>query len=66
MIKTKFHKLLKNAVTNDTALVTVLDRIMPMINKLSKKNSEIDEDLKSILVTYSIELIRKKEIYKIF
>ena len=66
MIKTKFHKLLKNAVTDDTALVTVLDRIMPMINKLSKKNSEIDEDLKSILVTDSIELIRKKEIYKIF
>ena len=66
MIKTKFNKLLKNAVTDDTALVTVLDRIMPMINKLSKKNSEIDEDLKSILVTYSIELIRKKEIYKIF
>ena len=66
MIKTKFHKLLKNAVTDDTALVTVLDRIMPMINKLSKKNIEIDEDLKSILVTYSIELIRKKEIYKIF
>ena len=66
MIKTKFHKLLKNAVTDDTALVTVLDRITPMINKLSKKNSEIDEDLKSILVTYSIELIRKKEIYKIF
>ncbi len=53
-------------MTDDTALVTVLDRIIPMINKLSKKNSEIEEDLKSILVTYSIELIRKKEIYKIF
>lgn len=53
-------------MTDDTALVTVLDRIIPMINKLSKKNSEIEEDLKSILVTYSIELIRKNKFIKFF
>jgi hypothetical protein len=66
-IKTQFHKLLKDAVKDDTALVSVIDKIMPMINKLSRKNKkEIDEDLKSILITYSIEIIRKKEIFKIF
>lgn len=64
--KTKFHKLLESAVTNDASLVIVLDRIMPMINKLSKNKSEIDEDLKSVLITYSIEIIRKKKIFKIF
>lgn len=67
MNKSKFHKLLQDAVTDDAALVSVIDRIMPMINKLSKTNNkEIDEDLKSILITYSIEIIRKKKIYKIF
>lgn len=66
-IKTKFHRLLKNAVDDDVALVTVLDRIMPLINKLSKdKNKKIDEDLKSVLITYTIEIIRKKKIFEIF
>ena len=38
-----------------------------MINKLSKiHNKEIDEDLKSLLITYSIEIIRENKIYKIF
>lgn len=66
-MKTEFHKLLERAVTDDTALVTVIDKIMPMINNLSKiHNGEIDEDLKSVLITYSIEIIRKKKIFKIF
>lgn len=65
--KTKFHKVLANAVNDDTALVFVIDQIMPMINKLSKlKDKDIDEDLKSTLITYCIEIIRKKEIFKIF
>ena len=63
----KFIKLLEDAVTNDTSLVLVLEKINPMINKLSRtKNGKIDEDLKSILVTYSIEIIRKNKIFKIF
>ena len=66
-MKTKFYNLLKKAVTDDTALVSVIDKIMPMINKLSKiPKGEIDEDLKSVLITYSIEIIRKNKIYKIF
>ena len=59
--------LLEKAVTDDTALVSVIDKIMPMINKMSRIHKrEIDEDLKSVLITYSIEIIRKKKIYKIF
>lgn len=66
-MKTEFHKLLERAVTDDTALLTVIDKIIPMINKLSKiHNKEIDKDLKSLLITYSIEIIRENKIYKIF
>lgn len=66
-MKTKFYMLLEKAVTDDTALVSVIDKIMPMINKMSRIHKrEIDEDLKSVLITYSIEIIRKKKIYKIF
>ena len=42
-MKTEFHKLLEKAVIEDSALVEVIDKIMPMINKLSKMNNgEID------------------------
>ena len=64
---TKFYKLLKQAVNDDTALVIVLDKIMKLINSNSKdENAKIDEDLKTELLTYSIELIRNKKIYKKF
>ena len=63
----KFVDLLEDAVTNDTSLVMILDKIMPLINYNSKDvHGEIDEDLKSILVTYSIEIIRKRKFYKKF
>lgn len=65
--ETEFYNLLKSAVTDDVALIKVLDKIMMLINKNSKnKYGEIDEDLKSELITYSVELIRVKEIYKKF
>ena len=35
-VETKFYKLLKLAVIDDSALVIVLDKIMPLINKKSK------------------------------
>ena len=64
-METNFYKLLKAAVNNDVALVQVLDKIMKLINKNSRNNrGEIDEDLKSELITYTIDLIRNKEIYK--
>lgn len=65
--ETEFYKLLKAAVTDNDALETVLNTIMPLINKYSKNNYKvIDNDLKSNLLTYSIELIRIKKIYKKF
>lgn len=65
--ETEFLKLLRQAVYDDTALVRVLDKIMKLINSNSKdENDKIDEDLKSELITYSIELIRDKKIYKKF
>ena len=41
---------------------------MMLINEYSrnKRTKIIDEDLKSELLTYSIELIRKKKIFKKF
>ena len=62
---TEFYKLLRQAVYDDTALVRVLDKIMKLINNNSKDmRGIIDEDLKSELITYSVELIRNKKIYK--
>ena len=66
---TEFYKLLRQAVYDDTALVRVLDirKTMKLINSNSKDDDgEINEDLKSELITYSIELIRNKKIYKKF
>lgn len=64
---TEFYKLLRQAVYDDTELVRVLDKIMKLINSNSKDDDgKINEDLKSELITYSIELIRNKKIYKKF
>lgn len=63
--ETEFYKLLKLAVTDDVALIRVLDKIMKLINNNSKDmRGIIDEDLKSELITYSVELIRNKKIIK--
>lgn len=65
--ETEFYKLLKLAVADDVALIRVLDKIMKLINNNSKDmRGIIDEDLKSELITYSVELIRNKKIYKKF
>ena len=62
---TEFYKLLRQAVYDDTALVRVLDKIMKLINSNSKDDDgKINEDLKSELITYSIELIRNKKFIK--
>lgn len=65
--ETEFYKLLKSAVIDDVSLIRVLDKIMKLINSNSKDfNGAIDEDLKSELITYSVEIIRNKKIYKKF
>ena len=66
-MESKFYYLLKDAVTDDTALIKVIDKIMDLINKYSRNyNREIDEDLKSELIAKTIELVRKESIYKRF
>ena len=65
---TEFYELLKLAVTDDVALAKVLGQIMNLINKYSRNKYTriIDEDLKSELLTYTMELVRIKKIYKKF
>lgn len=56
---TKFYKLLLKARYDETTLVIVIDKIMPMINKYSQNsNKEIDDDLRSILIEYAIKVIK--------
>lgn len=56
---TKFYKLLVKARTDEAALVLVIDKIIPMINKYSQNSKkEIDDDLKSILIEYAIKVIK--------
>lgn len=66
-MQSKFYLLLKEAVTDDTSLIRVLDKIMNLINRYSRNyNGQIDEDLKSELIARTIELVRKESIYKRF
>ena len=66
-MESRFYILLKDAVTDDTSLIMVIDKIMDLINKYSRNyNGELDEDLKSELITKTIELVRKESIYKKF
>lgn len=59
MEKTNFYQLLIKARHDEATLVSVIDKIMPMINKYSQdKNKEIDEDLKSFLIEYAIKTIK--------
>lgn len=59
---TKFYKLLLKAKYDETALVIVIDKIMPMINKYSQnRDKEIDDDLKSILIEYAIKVIKDEK-----
>jgi len=64
--ETNFYKLLKSAVSNDVAMVKVIEQIMGLINSKSIIDGKIDEDLKSELIATTIEYVRKKKIYKKF
>ena len=58
---TKFYKLLFKARYDETSLVLVIDKIMPLINKYSQNdNKQIDEDLRSILIEYAITVIKEE------
>lgn len=58
---TKFYKLLLKARYDETSLVLVIDKIMPLINKYSQNdNKQIDKDLRSILIEYAITVIKEE------
>lgn len=57
---TEFYKMLLKARYDEAALVIVIDKIMPMINKYSQNSKkEIDDDLRSILIEYAIKVIKE-------
>lgn len=59
MKKTNFYYILKEARNDDSKLLNVINQIMPLINKYSvNEELDIDEDLKSELIEYSIKLIK--------
>lgn len=58
--KTKFYYQLEKARTDDVELINVINTIMPLIESNSfDYNGNFDEDLKSHLIKYCIETIKK-------
>lgn len=65
--KTKFYYQLEKARTDDVALINVINTIMPLIESNSfDDNGNFDEDLKSHLIKYCIETIKKEEFAEMF
>lgn len=64
--KTNFYYELKKVQNNDeVALINVIEKIMPIINKYSKDiDGIIDEDLKSTLIEHCIRVTKKMDIDK--
>ena len=61
-VKTKFYEILKKARKDDVSLILVINKIMPLINKYSlDKNRRIDEDLRSELIEYAINLVKSED-----
>lgn len=60
MYKTEFYKLLKKARDDDASMMIIVNKIIPLIHKFSlkKDSNEIDEDLRSTLIEYTITLIK--------
>lgn len=64
--KTNFYYELKKVQNNDeVALINVIEKIMPIINKYSKDiDGIIDEDLKSTLIEHCIKVTKTMDIDK--
>ena len=60
MYNTEFYKLLKKARYDNASMMIIVNKIIPLINKFSlkKDSNEIDEDLRSTLIEYTIILIK--------
>lgn len=61
MNNTKFYEILSNAKNDEVSLIIAVNKIMPLINKYSIINNQIDEDLRSYLIEYSISLIKSDD-----
>lgn len=60
--KSKFYIELKKAKDDEVALICVINKIMPLINKYSRTyKDEIDEDLRSTLIEYAIKLVKSDD-----
>lgn len=59
-IRTEFYNILTKAKDNEENLIFAINKIMPLINKLSIEDNAIDEDLKSHLIEYAIEIIKSE------
>lgn len=58
-METKFYELLNKAKNDEISLFIVLNSIMPLITKYSlDKNKKIDDDLRSTLIEYAINIIK--------
>ena len=63
--RTKFYSILEKAREDDVSLIIAIDKIMPLIDKYSKnENKEIDDELKSYLIEYAINIIKKEDLAK--
>lgn len=56
--ESKFYIKLKEAKYDKFTLNYIINGIMPLINKYSIYNGEIDEDLQEILIEYAIKMIK--------
>lgn len=59
-----YYKLLKTK-NNNEELIKIIDKIMPLINKYLKNNlGQVDEDLKSYLIEYTVGVIKTEDFAK--
>lgn len=66
-MKRNFYEVLNRAQTEETSLIIIINKIMPMINKYSLDlNNELDEDLRNELIEYAIKLIKSPNFPKKF
>lgn len=62
MLETKFYEILNKAKDNETSLIIVINKIMPLINKLSlNEDKKVDDDLRNILIEYAIKTIKSDD-----
>ena len=60
-----FEEVLQKAINGDTdAISEIIKMYMPLINKHSTRNREIDEDLRQYIIIHIVKSITKYKILK--